>query len=114
MVRQDIVLLGDFNAGCSYVTSSKWQQIRLFTDTSFQWLIPSDADTTVSDTNCPYDRYTNTIHTIIHLEMQTFNPTTQCICRIVVTSDMMKGVVQDSAEVYNYMTDLNLKQSLVK
>ncbi|XP_018554060.2 deoxyribonuclease-1 [Lates calcarifer] len=83
----DIVLLGDFNAGCNYVTGSEWQQIRLFTDKSFHWLIPNDADTTVSHTNCPYDR-------------------------IVVTTDMMKGVDQNSAEVYNYMMDLNLSHDL--
>lgn len=53
---QDIVLLGDFNAGCSYVTGSEWEQIRLFTDKSFHWLITNEADTTVSQTNCPYDR----------------------------------------------------------
>uniref|UniRef100_A0A4W6FK87 Deoxyribonuclease I n=1 Tax=Lates calcarifer TaxID=8187 RepID=A0A4W6FK87_LATCA len=66
---------------------SEWQQIRLFTDKSFHWLIPNDADTTVSHTNCPYDR-------------------------IVVTTDMMKGVDQSSAEVYNYMVDLNLSHDL--
>lgn len=53
---QDIVLLGDFNTGCNYVTGSEWQRIRLFTDKSFHWLIPDDTDTTVSHTNCPYDR----------------------------------------------------------
>ncbi|XP_069566257.1 deoxyribonuclease-1 [Brachyistius frenatus] len=83
----DIVLLGDFNADCSYVRDSDWQQIRLFTDKSFHWLIPDEADTTVSHTNCLYDR-------------------------IVVTTDMMKGVVHGSAEVYDYMMDLNLSHSL--
>lgn len=83
----NIVLLGDFNAGCSYVTSSEWQQIRLFTDKSFQWLIPDSADTTVSHTNCPYDR-------------------------IVATTDMMKGVKQGTARVYNYMTHLGLSYDL--
>uniref|UniRef100_A0A669DXZ4 Deoxyribonuclease n=1 Tax=Oreochromis niloticus TaxID=8128 RepID=A0A669DXZ4_ORENI len=83
----DIVLLGDFNAGCSYVSGSAWQQIRIFTDKTFHWLITDAADTTVSQTVCPYDR-------------------------IVVTTDMMRGVVQNSAEVYNYMTDLNLIQKL--
>ncbi|XP_030592161.1 deoxyribonuclease-1-like [Archocentrus centrarchus] len=83
----DIVLLGDFNAGCNYVSGSDWQQIRIFTDKSFHWLITDEADTTVTHTNCPYDR-------------------------IVVTTDMMNGVVKGSAEVYNYMTELNLKQDL--
>uniref|UniRef100_A0A3P8PJB8 Deoxyribonuclease n=1 Tax=Astatotilapia calliptera TaxID=8154 RepID=A0A3P8PJB8_ASTCA len=85
--NDDIVLLGDFNAGCSYVSGSDWQQIRIFTDKTFHWLITDAADTTVSQTVCPYDR-------------------------IVVTADMMRGVVKDSAKVYNYMTDLNLKQDL--
>ncbi|XP_056264176.1 deoxyribonuclease-1-like [Pseudoliparis swirei] len=83
----DIVLLGDFNAGCNYVSGSDWQKIRLFTDKSFHWLITDEADTTVPHTNCPYDR-------------------------IVVTDDMMKGVVPASAEIYNYMVDLDLSQSL--
>uniref|UniRef100_A0A673ZD94 Deoxyribonuclease I n=1 Tax=Salmo trutta TaxID=8032 RepID=A0A673ZD94_SALTR len=52
----DIVLLGDFNAGCRYVSGSDWQQIRLFTDDRYHWLIPDHADTTVSNTDCPYDR----------------------------------------------------------
>uniref|UniRef100_A0A3Q1K185 Deoxyribonuclease n=2 Tax=Anabas testudineus TaxID=64144 RepID=A0A3Q1K185_ANATE len=83
----NIVLLGDFNAGCTYIKDSDWQKIRLFTDKTFHWLITGQADTTVTDTKCPYDR-------------------------IVVTADMMKGVMQNSAEVYNYMTELNLSQSL--
>ncbi|XP_059204554.1 deoxyribonuclease-1 [Centropristis striata] len=83
----DIMLLGDFNTGCSYVSGSDWQQIRLFTDKSFHWLITDEADTTVSHTNCPYDR-------------------------IVVTSDMKKGVAPESAQVYNYMVDLHLSHSL--
>ncbi|XP_061568126.1 deoxyribonuclease-1 [Cololabis saira] len=83
----DIVLLGDFNAGCTYVLKSEWEQIRLFTDKSFHWLIPGDADTTVSHTDCPYDR-------------------------IVVTPEVMKSVVHGSAEVYDYMVDLNLSLSL--
>lgn len=83
----DIVLLGDFNAGCSYVSGNEWQQIRLFTDKSFNWLIPDDADTTVSSTYCPYDR-------------------------IVVTTDMTSQVVQGSAEVYYFNLELNLSPSL--
>ncbi|MEQ2185192.1 Deoxyribonuclease-1, partial [Goodea atripinnis] len=85
----NIVLLGDFNSGCSYVTASDWQKIRLFTDKSFHWLIPDSADTTVTNTNCPYDR-------------------------VVVTADMLKGVVHGSAQVYDFVADLNLSQNMVK
>ncbi|KAF3846976.1 hypothetical protein F7725_004054 [Dissostichus mawsoni] len=42
----NILLMGDFNAGCSYVSGADWQQIRLFTDKSFHWLIKDDVDTT--------------------------------------------------------------------
>ncbi|KAL6476198.1 hypothetical protein MHYP_G00146970 [Metynnis hypsauchen] len=52
----DILLLGDFNAGCSYIKAKDWPSIRLFTDQSYHWLIPDTADTTVTDTTCPYDR----------------------------------------------------------
>ncbi|KAM5227749.1 deoxyribonuclease-1 [Ctenodactylus gundi] len=53
---KDIMLMGDFNAGCSYVTPSQWPSIRLRTSPAFQWLIPDTADTTVTSTDCPYDR----------------------------------------------------------
>ncbi|KAL7861305.1 hypothetical protein AOLI_G00176540 [Acnodon oligacanthus] len=52
----DILLLGDFNAGCSYIKAKDWPSIRLFTDQSYHWLIPDTADTTVTHTTCPYDR----------------------------------------------------------
>lgn len=48
--------MGDFNAGCSYVSSSQWSSIRLRTSPLFQWLIPDSADTTVTSTHCAYDR----------------------------------------------------------
>lgn len=83
----DILLLGDFNAGCNYVLGSEWDQIRLYTDKSYNWLIPNDADTTVTSTNCPYDR-------------------------IVATTDAMPGVVPRSAKVYDFMASLGLSQSL--
>ncbi|KAK2509288.1 hypothetical protein MC885_014103 [Smutsia gigantea] len=53
---EDVMLMGDFNAGCSYVSPSSWPSIRLRTDPAFQWLIPDTADTTVTSTHCAYDR----------------------------------------------------------
>ncbi|XP_076998091.1 deoxyribonuclease-1 [Tamandua tetradactyla] len=53
---EGIMFMGDFNAGCSYVTPSQWASIRLRTDPAFHWLIPDSADTTVSATHCAYDR----------------------------------------------------------
>uniref|UniRef100_A0A8C6ZGU6 Deoxyribonuclease n=1 Tax=Nothoprocta perdicaria TaxID=30464 RepID=A0A8C6ZGU6_NOTPE len=52
----DILLLGDFNAGCSYVPPSAWPAIRLRSLEGCRWLIPDSADTTVTLTACAYDR----------------------------------------------------------
>ncbi|XP_050173728.1 deoxyribonuclease-1-like [Myiozetetes cayanensis] len=52
----DMLFLGDFNADCSYVTSSQWPSIRLRSLRACEWLIPDSADTTVADTDCAYDR----------------------------------------------------------
>ncbi|XP_070537126.1 deoxyribonuclease-1-like [Ptychodera flava] len=54
----DILIGGDYNAGCNYVRSGDWGRIRYRTDSKYQWLIPDSADTTVTTTNCPYDRLT--------------------------------------------------------
>jgi len=51
---QDAILMGDFNAGCTYVTSFK--DIALATDPRFYWLFDNKADTTTKRTDCPYDR----------------------------------------------------------
>uniref|UniRef100_A0A8C0BF94 Deoxyribonuclease n=1 Tax=Buteo japonicus TaxID=224669 RepID=A0A8C0BF94_9AVES len=54
----NILLLGDFNADCSYVTSAQWPSIRLRSLDACEWLIPDSADTTVTDTtDCAYDRW---------------------------------------------------------
>uniref|UniRef100_A0AAY5EWW5 Deoxyribonuclease n=1 Tax=Electrophorus electricus TaxID=8005 RepID=A0AAY5EWW5_ELEEL len=82
----DILLLGDFNAGCSYITANNWSKIRLYTNKSYHWLIPDSADTTTTDTVCPYDR-------------------------IVSTNDMMRAIAPETAQVYNFMTALGLSHS---
>ncbi|XP_051569867.1 deoxyribonuclease-1 [Myxocyprinus asiaticus] len=82
----NIMLMGDFNAGCSYVSNANWSKIRLRTDQSYSWLIPDSADTTVTNTNCPYDR-------------------------IVATSDMMRGVSPGSAQVFDFMKAQGLSNS---
>ncbi|XP_077172909.1 deoxyribonuclease-1-like [Paroedura picta] len=53
----DVLFLGDFNADCAYVRPEDWPHIRLRTHSSFQWLTPDTADTTVATTtDCAYDR----------------------------------------------------------
>jgi len=50
------LVMGDFNADCSYVRSSDWGAISLRDASRFQWLIDDAADTTASATDCAYDR----------------------------------------------------------
>uniref|UniRef100_A0A8C7YRR2 Deoxyribonuclease-1-like 1 n=1 Tax=Oryzias sinensis TaxID=183150 RepID=A0A8C7YRR2_9TELE len=53
----NVMFLGDFHASCGYVTRSDRKNIRLYTNSSFSWLIGELEDTTVTDsTNCAYDR----------------------------------------------------------
>uniref|UniRef100_A0A8B9S9S3 Deoxyribonuclease-1-like 1 n=1 Tax=Apteryx owenii TaxID=8824 RepID=A0A8B9S9S3_APTOW len=55
--QQDVLFLGDFNAGCGYVAASRWGRIRLRRDPPFHWLLGDDGDSTVrGSTRCPYDR----------------------------------------------------------
>ena len=53
----NILLLGDMNADCSYISNSVHNQLNFTTDSRFVWLIDKLQDTTVADTHCAYDRY---------------------------------------------------------
>lgn len=54
---QNVMILGDLNAACSYVTIKGWRAVRLRSDPKFQWLIGDEQDTTVREkTHCAYDR----------------------------------------------------------
>ena len=60
------IIMGDFNADCSYVLKSEWKcardanckdtVINLWNPAKFRWWISDDADTTSSATDCAYDR----------------------------------------------------------
>lgn len=55
------MILGDLNAGCSYVTIKGWRAVRLRSDPKFHWLIGDEQDTTVREkTHCAYDRSAKT------------------------------------------------------
>ncbi|XP_018425625.1 PREDICTED: deoxyribonuclease-1-like, partial [Nanorana parkeri] len=85
LLLEDIVILGDYNAGCNYVKSQHWPRIRLRQDASLRWLIADDADTNVSNNSaCPYDRI------------------------VVGGSDLQNSVVADSAKVFNYQVEYGL------
>lgn len=49
------VLLGDFNAGCTYADAERLDLLEL-RQGGYTWLVPDDADTTAGATHCAYDR----------------------------------------------------------
>jgi len=53
--EQEVVILGDFNAACSYVSSNELSNSPL-AHSNYTWLIENNVDTTVSDSYCAYDR----------------------------------------------------------
>ncbi|KAM6155550.1 deoxyribonuclease-1 [Rhynchocyon petersi] len=87
---EDIMLMGDFNAGCSYVSASQWASIRLRTNPAFQWLIPDSADTTVKSTDCPYDRI------------------------VVAGAALQDSIVPDSAMPFDFQAEYGLSNQLAE
>lgn len=75
------IFMGDFNAGCRYVSESKWPDIRLRNETdTFHWLIKDDqVTTTVGGGDCAYDRFVvgNGIVPITESQASVFNYTTE-------------------------------------
>ncbi|XP_061178392.1 deoxyribonuclease-1-like [Saccostrea echinata] len=51
-----ILIAGDLNADCSYLSRTKMKELSIRNDTTYKWLIDDYQDTTVSGTNCAYDR----------------------------------------------------------
>ncbi|XP_075434424.1 deoxyribonuclease-1-like 1 [Ascaphus truei] len=83
---ENIMFLGDFNAGCKYLSKKKRSSLRLYSDLVFHWLIGDSADTTVREsTNCPYDR-------------------------IVVYGKELQDIVH-SATIYNFTRELGLSEA---
>ena len=52
----NILIMGDLNADCSYASKTALQGLTLRTDPRFSWLIGDDVDTTTTSTDCAYDR----------------------------------------------------------
>jgi len=55
--NRDMILLGDFNADCAFLTKKRLGELVLRTEAGFHWAIDDDEDTTVrASTHCAYDR----------------------------------------------------------
>ncbi|KAM4737657.1 deoxyribonuclease-1-like 1 [Anableps anableps] len=84
---ENVMLLGDFNADCSYLAKKNREKVRLITDSSLHWLIPDNSDTTVRQTtSCSYDRI------VVHGE--NFN----------------RAVVPSSAKPFNFQQEYRLTE----
>ena len=53
--EEDLVLLGDFNADCSYASEYDLSNSELGGG-NYTWIVGNDADTTVAQSSCAYDR----------------------------------------------------------
>ncbi|XP_043530566.1 deoxyribonuclease-1-like [Chiloscyllium plagiosum] len=88
---ENILILGDYNAACNYVTDSDWPHIRLRQHKKFHWLIGDEIDTTVSKyTHCAYDRF------------------------VVTTEGLLKTIVPGSVKAFNFQEAFHLPYYTVK
>ena len=53
----DVIILGDLNAACSYMSDNDWRTNRLANDKRFNWLISDCVDTSLAGGHCAYDRW---------------------------------------------------------
>ncbi|XP_031142082.1 deoxyribonuclease I-like 1-like isoform X3 [Sander lucioperca] len=83
----NVIILGDLNAGCSYVTIKGWRAVRLRSDPKFRWLIGDEQDTTVREkTHCAYDRI------------------------IVHGREIISSIVPGSAQPFNFKENFHLTE----
>jgi hypothetical protein len=60
--EDDFILLGDFNAGCSYAAPEDLDELSLRSE-DYVWVVPDDADTNLASKACAYDRIVITENT---------------------------------------------------
>ncbi|KAL7399016.1 hypothetical protein ABVT39_018585 [Epinephelus coioides] len=86
--NQNVMFLGDFHAGCAHMARADKKKIRLFTNSSFSWLIGDKVDTTVTeDTTCAYDRI------------------------VVHGKSFLRAITPFSAKVFNFVKEFKLTKA---
>lgn len=86
----NILILGDLNAGCSYASKKALNNLKIRKDKQFAWLIPDTADTTTSNSNCPYDRF------------------------IMTGAKFNKNLITNSAGVFHFDKEFKISSELTK
>lgn len=82
--NENLLIVGDMNAGCSYLSKKKKNMLKLAQNPNYQWLIDDKTDTTVGKTSCAYDRI------------------------IVHGRRLQKAIIQDSAKAYRFSEVMGL------
>lgn len=84
---ESVMLLGDLNAACGYVTNEEWKNIQRRSSNTFHWLISDKDDTTVNTkTHCAYDRI------VVHGE------------------EFLKAIIPGSAKPFNFQKKFGLSE----
>ena len=83
---KNVIIMGDFNAGGTYVRPSDWESNRLRQDCGYKWLIADYMDTTATNTLAAYDRI------------------------IAWGDEMNESVIPYSAAVYRYDEEMKLDE----
>jgi len=52
---ENLIFIGDMNADCDYVSLNELDELEIRGE-DYTWVVPDNADTTVSSTRCAYDR----------------------------------------------------------
>ena len=59
---EDGIIMGDFNADCSYLSQGNFEMLSIVIDDRFTFLIDGTMDTTTASSHCTYDRYLSYIY----------------------------------------------------
>ena len=61
-LEDDFIVLGDFNASCSYASPASLNELAIRGD-DYTWIVPDEADTNLASSQCAYDRIVITAST---------------------------------------------------
>lgn len=84
----DIIIGGDFNADCSYLSPSDWTSISLRNDQRFTWVVEDNVDTTVAESSCSYDRF------------------------VVAGSSLQQAIIPGSVKAYRFEDQFGLNKTM--
>jgi len=84
----NMLLAGDFNAACTYVSKTELKNISLRNDARFLWAINDNVDTTMTASNCAYDRL------------------------VLAGANLQRNYVPGSAVPYKFNVELKLTEEL--